>query len=271
MHLFSKHRPSNTMTRKATTGPSLARKITPTASKTWKENLHRACLDRARRERTEKSVNRDNRANDDHGVFLSARFMVEDELVQRAISVQSPCSDGGHLWDAANQTPAGLMDSSRKVDPFSNHFITEDELFELLAEVEQEIEREDALHLDEMIEIALHERDYLQDQVMDFERWEESKQQNEEIDSAMTVLCPICHDANLIQSTGRSIVCPNRMDGSCSMNLDNVTIVLSELQEKISMAFEQHSFNCNNCLSFQIQEGHLRAICPDCVNVLEII
>jgi Replication protein A interacting C-terminal len=260
------------MTPKVATASAPARKITPIASKTWKENLRRACLERARRGRKKLAENHhaDSAIENENG--LSVRCMVEDELRQRAIAIHSPCNEGQFQLEPYRD-PTERMDAleeSCTEVPKAHHFITEEELFELLAEVEQEIERNEALHLDEMIELARHESEYLQDQVSDFERWEESKQQYNS-DSTIAVLCPLCHGENLIQTPDLSILCPNRMDGSCSMQLDNAVLTLHDLEARMRTAFEEHALYCHNYMCCQIQEGQLRATCSVCDTMMEIV
>lgn len=263
------------MTPKVDKASAPARKITPVASKTWKENLRRACLDRARRGRSCITTNilDQNNQVESNGVSAAARDMIEDELRQREIAIHSLCSEDRFQLTRGHDPADCSMDTVEEEPlrdaevPRANHFITEEELFELLAEVEEEIEREEALRLEERIR---HEMEYLHDQVSDFERWEETKQQ-QDTPLNVAVLCPICHEENLVQSLDRSIVCPNCMDGSCSMQLDNIGLTLPELQERMRASLDEHSLYCHHYLSFNIQEGHLRATCSACDTRMEIV
>ena len=262
------------MTPKVAIASAPARKITPVASKTWKENLRRACLDRARRGRSCITTNilDQNNQVENSGVSAAARGMIEDELRQREIAIHSLCSEDRFQLTRGHDPADCSMDTVEEEPlrdaevPRANHFITEEELFELLAEVEEEIEREEALRLEERIR---HEMEYLHDQVSDFERWEETKQHDTPF--SIAVLCPICYEDNLVQSSDRSIVCPNYMDGSCSMQLESIGLTLPDLQERMRASLEEHSFYCHYCLSFHIQKGHLLATCSSCDTTIELV
>jgi len=234
-----------------------ARKITPTASKVWKDNLRRACLDRARSRR---------RRNAPAAAAAAARYMVEEELRQQGIALRSPCTTQD-LVESADQMMEVVTDV-----PKANHFISEDELFELLEEVEEEIERTEAERLDDMIQQVQNEQQYLEDQIVEYEKWEENnKLAQAAADNRLAVPCPICQDENLLQSDNHSIVCPNHMDGSCTMQLDNADLNLIDLQAIIQAAFEAHSASCHDCLSFHICEGRLLATCAVCETLMTLV
>ena len=91
------------------------------------------------------------------------------------------------------------MDVTRLSDdycPRSNHFITEDELFELLEELEDEIHTQQPIDYDAMLDMAQKDFD---DQVADFEQWEST-----DFEVLQSFLCPLCCSANLcILQSGR--------------------------------------------------------------------
>jgi len=263
---------------------SVARKITPTASKTWKENLRRACLDRARRQRRQQlsTTNNNNESQqqqqqpDDEDCLMSpARRMVEEELRQQAIGIRSPCLHQQEAVDHQMETSLDEPDEQQNgtgdahsltAVPIAHHFISEEELFELLEEVEQEMQREQALHVDDILEMAQHEKAYLEEQVIDFEQWEEMHHQHDN-----TVPCPVCHESNLILSNG-AIVCPNTMDGSCSLQLPSDNLSLEHFQDKLRSAFDEHSMHCHHYLTFWMEnDGHLRANCSACSGTVQLV
>ena len=67
--------------------------------------------------------------------------------------------------------------------------ISEDELFDVLQEVEDEAHRED------VEDAELHEQ-YLQDQISHFEQWEESQAMGGDNSDLDQVLCPVCNDSD---------------------------------------------------------------------------
>jgi len=277
------HRITTTTSSSATTKP-VARKITPTASKTWKENLRRACLERARqrqRRRPSSNNNHDDDDNEDSSNMMmmvpAVRQMVEEELRQRSIAVRAPCfSDEPEPTNELSSM--AMMDSDEQsneiVVPKAQHFISEEELLELLEEMEQEMEREQASLVDDMLQRAENERQYLEEQVLDFQQWEEMHQHQDD-----AVPCPVCHEENLMFSgDGTMIVCPNSMDGSCSCSLqlcnnntNNNLRTLHDLQDKLRQAYEEHSLHCHHFLTFSSQNGHLQASCSACSGSLQLV
>ena len=220
-----------------------ARKRTPVASKSWKENLRQACLYRARQRRSSPEALTDQD-------MLSPRLLIEDELRQHGVKLISPCMDRNQQ----QSTPQKSVD----------HYISEEELFELLQEVEDEMQRSDAIHLEEMIEIARDEEQYLENQIADYELWEESKMIE---GSPVQVLCPICQEANLTNTPNGDIICPNHMDESCSFCLaEGQPVSLFHLRQRLRQACEQHGAHCQNSLCFEITSdtSNLIANCSVC-------
>jgi hypothetical protein len=161
---------------------SVAKKSNQTASKAWKEQLRQACLGRAQLRRWRHCSNQDN-DNDDG---LSPRAMVEEELFQRGISLVSPSLAEAPAADGAQSfwwpvSPREIDDGKNEMEDFSmdvvgktktNYHITEEELFQLLEEVEEEMQRQDALRLEEVLEMKRDEELFLQNQIADFEYWQ---------------------------------------------------------------------------------------------------
>jgi hypothetical protein len=328
-----------------------ARKRTPTGSKTWKEKLRLACIDRARQRRRHDHANdrndhvtnddSDKRPNDEFvgdssmSILPPARAILEEELRQQGITIMSPCISMDNRNDQ-QQSPsrdASSSSSSRysQVDSPSaaaftanndsginvhtsgdnnkddnaihaNHYISEEELFELLQEVEEEMQRSE----EEMHQLLAREREHeLEQQVQDFE--EQQEQDAATIDSSLwnttvpiAVLCPICKEANLSETRQGVILCPNHMDGSCPFELragngdarqHGLTLTLENLCQQLRYAYEQHALYCHDYLSFEvhdntmIHEEHqqqqqqqqqaentsLFAVCPACETRMQLV
>lgn len=294
--------------------PTPVRKRTPTACKTWKENLRRACLDRARRRRSHPrqspDANHNNGNNNNNMDDADGRAMVEEELRQQGISVISPCMDRSNNNSNNNNidqmraydSPSRDLDlegygysqniNRQQVDvdsatsatsepnnePNVNHFISEEELFELLEQVEEEIQRTDALRLEEVLQLADNEQTMLEEQVRDFEEWQATEQSLSEHVQQSSVLCPVCREANLSETMQGGIICPNHMDGSCPLELTPTAttvnahhndhghgqqydhgqqygqhgLTLHHLCEQLRMAYEEHASYCQDYLSFEV-------------------
>ena len=231
------------------------RKGTP--SKTWKENLRRACLDRVRQISRSRKTTGETKNNS----VQPARLLVEREMVQQGISLLSPCTTSRHNVSFEEDNTAMVLLAEEHGDddddsaPQANHYISEQELFELLEEVEAEIEKAETLRIDEVLQYEERGQLDLEERISEFQTWSEESLKIRE--SYETVLCPICCESNLQQdtSTGR-IVCPNVMDGSCSFDLPNQhKILLETLKEFLRVVLEEHGSYCNERLSFYVARG----------------
>jgi len=226
-----------------------ARKRTPVASKSWKENLRQACLHRVRQRRSSPEALTDNED------MLSPRLLVEHELREHGVMLISPFADRNQQ----HFTPQVV-----------DHHISEEELFELLQEVEEEMQRSDGLYLEEMIKNARDQEQYLENQIADYQQWEESKT----VQASIQVLCPICQEANLTKTPNGDIVCPNHMDGSCAFYLaDKQGTSLFDLRERLRQAYEQHNaHHCQNSLCFEItpETSELLALCSACDTMIRV-
>lgn len=162
-------------------------------------------------------------------------------------------------------------DKSNENVPKAQHFISEEELYELLEEIEREMEREQALLVDDMLERVENERQYFEESVIDFQHWEEMQHHQDD-----AVPCPICHQANLMLSgDGSMIICPNSMDGSCSLELCNDPRnsnlqTLHDLRHKLQQVYEEHSLQCHHFLTFSSQNGRLQANCSACLSSVQL-
>jgi hypothetical protein len=236
------------MTPKTTCNSTPVRKGTPTASKVWKESLRKACLDRARKRRLLSATRTPSRNDHDLSDLVPARLLIEEEMMQQGVSLLSPCTD--HAKPQAISPPEipqyDPMETTTSVasSPHEEHFISEDELFDLLAEVEAEIERTESLELEGFLDLARTDELDLEERIAEFQEWEGN--------SVEGVLCPLCQEANLLHSHNR-LVCPNHMDHSCAFDVQNtLNLSLDDLQERLRVGYDLHTSYCHENLSFQM-------------------
>ena len=208
-------------------------------SKTWKEKLRTACLDRAREKRRRTPVKKV------HEQVQSARLLIEKEMIEQGIVLSSPCTVSPDV-DSMEETPR----LSSPETPHASDFISEEELFELLSQVEAELEKVDTLQLEEMLEFVHGDQMDLEERIADYQEWEESSKTQQ----VEAVLCPICSECNLLQSLpSHRLVCPNHMDGSCDFDLPNPNnLSLQDLRERLHLAYEHHASYCLGSLSFRV-------------------
>lgn len=128
---------------------------------------------------------------------------------------------------------------------------------------------------EEMEEVELCEqlsRQHLEDQIAEFEDWEQAEQGDE------TVLCPLCKDTNLLQLSQYGVACPNNMNGTCPLRLERSeeTVLLPNLRERLRTAYEMHACACSGALDFHLQkreddEMSLVATCNTCDSNVSIL
>jgi hypothetical protein len=261
-----------------------ARKRTPTACKTWKEKLRLACLDRARRRRRHDHLNDSNDHEGDEmdgDILPPARALLEEELRQQGITVISPCINMDSRFEQQQQqqqmmntdscsspsrdvsnNDSGVTDDNNNAI-HANHYISEEELFELLQEVEEEMQRGE----EEIDQLLAHERELeLEQQVQEFEQQQEQEAALSEPKSwnnivplaTRAVLCPICKEANLSETMLGGLVCPNHIHGSCPFELRaghaqrQHGLTLTRLCQQLRRAYEQHAKHCHDFLSFEV-------------------
>lgn len=269
---------------------TLPRKITNIAAgKLWKANLRLACLERARRRN--RMLQHDDIASPmvklttPYGV----RQIVEEELRHQEVQIRASWFSDDHSTEnhqTCDDSCTGNMvitvddrasvDASGKLnEPTAQHWISEEELYKLLEEVEQEMDREQDLLVDDIMQRAENERRYLEEQVHDYEQWEEiMDQQHDDV-----VPCPVCHADHLsVTDNGQTIICPNTMDGSCSLIIpcdstrrNNEPVALHELQAILQQAYEAHSLHCQHFLTFHMHDGHLCANCSACAGSVQLV
>ena len=282
----------------ASTKTQAARKmITPiTASKEWKENFRRSCLHRARQRcRLLDYKDADSPAMKHTANYDDIRQIVEEELRERTVLIRAHSCFADGQTESNHQNYGDYVraeNSSMAIDPTvfdedqyavengkvpeAQHYISEEDLYELMNELEQEMEREQAFLVDDMLQKAENERRYLAEQVLDYEQWEEimHPQSND------VVPCPVCHEENLVLAdNGQTILCPNTMNGLCSLTIscctttanNNELTTLHNLQARLRQAYEAHSLRCHHFLSFRMQDGQLWAYCSACAGSARVV
>jgi len=225
-------------------------KRTPASS--WKENLRQSCLQRAK--------NRRGGHGDANTMSLLVRNLVQEEMKQQHVVLKSPCIERTSRHDERGE----FFPVNEEY-----HSMTEEEWIELLREVEEEMERN---QLEEALDLQVQENLHLRDQIEDFERWESAHAHGDSHEQELqtVVLCPICNEANLCTTQDGAILCPNQMDGSCSLYFNFLPgLNLDALKDALQLACEEHGTYCNNSLSFRLAtdsetSADLSAVCGAC-------
>lgn len=207
-----------------------------TISESRKHDLRSACLKRIRTN----SWKTPDKVNDD-SIIRPIRTIIEDEMRRSGVFLESPCSEDNNNSNNMNRLleNGGCeedMDVTRLNDdycPRSNHFMTEDELFELLEELEDEIHTQQPIDYDAIFDMA--QKDF-EDQVADFEQWESN-----DFEQLQSFLCPLCCSANLcILQSGTLICCPNQP--SCSMFVDQLhNLAWQEVRNRLTSFLDNQS------------------------------
>jgi Replication protein A interacting C-terminal len=238
------------------------------ATKSWNK-VRRACIEKLRRNVFNTPDKSTFILNDDNSPLLRNRL--EDQLRRFGIVVASPCSDEINLNETHNklilQESAGFynydnLDDNDTRMPIADHYITEDELFDLLQDLEYEIEQEKLKTFEEMTD---GEKEYLNQQIADYEQWEEAQVDNDDNSSCQDFVCPMCNEADVIRTPSGGIVCPNHMDVSCLMEcIDLKGLQPDDIRCRIGNAITNHSYFCSAQLMFSVNCNILTAECAIC-------
>ena len=275
-------------------------------SRKWKADLKRSCLERARQKRYEliKShrsssindnaivadgtfFNKVNDLKDTKDVYLSkgsspilARQVIQEEIVASKKRMEDNV-DGCRPIFEENEKEESEEDN--------NIMLTEEELLELMHEVEEELDREaKELYFEEIHRVETYDDYLLQNQVNDFEMWQEEVDNNN-TNPTPFVPCPMCSIVGLIQendnTTGITKIscnncgfCINRKDH------DNAFFSLKILQERMRELYESH-IGCNimNAAKFSFSvdvdcndmsdnyDSCLKAQCNTCGMVVKVL
>lgn len=154
--------------------------------------------------------------------------------------------------------------------------LSEEELYDLMQEVEEEIRRSEEELLEEVLEQERCQQADLEQQIADYEEWEESVAMHD-MGVDERVVCPICCESVLHKATSQPVFCPNE---ACPLQLQDENLTLSELKNRLRLAFEEHSHQCHGTLSFELlgsgsedcmeANHHLFGSCQLCHKILRI-
>ena len=200
-------------------------------------------------------------------------------MEHQGVSLLSPCTDRQHVLVSPAVDMDEELDSREVHQAVADHFLSEEELFELLEEVEAELEKTEAVQIEECLHIERIDQLDLEERISEFQQWEEI-----EIGDVTVVLCPLCSDARLVYTLpDPRFVCPNSMDGSCALDIPNPDrLLLDDLRERLRIALEGHASYCHDTLSFVIVNGdtdasrsglnrRLVAKCSSCDTAMAIV
>ena len=289
-----------------------------TPSPSWSEALKRSCLDRARKNRRAAVLRSrglspaTSKGGGNDGSLLSfmplksaiagiasapvqhgdAKILVEEELRAKGVSVFSTPQPGGvdsmpqyraakTLFPSHQQMDGGGDGSIMDQNDGYEYSISMDEVYVLLKDVEEEMQREEARLLEElhaMEQQQILDQRRMEEQIADFEqhsalelRRQQLHQQMETSAAIDTLTCPVCNSGNLIFTPASVIICPNTENRQCNLRID-VTfegLSLANFRELLCRACSEHgATGCKGTLRFQTTEQFgmttLMAGCEKC-------
>ncbi|CAJ1930329.1 unnamed protein product [Cylindrotheca closterium] len=226
-------------------------------SSRWKENLRASCLQNARKRRRELLMKR--RLRNDVSHSRSPGASAEDvlmEVLKERNTVMTPHTSDIKFEGIISASPSEELDpdyGTTKVhsdprnmqDTFSDwdgHNLTDDDLYDILLEIEEELKVDDEMLLEEVLE---EERTSLEYQVNEYEDWEY------DMDEEERVVCPLCTASYLRLSPTGDICCS---DNYCPMRVkpNDQSKPLLAFKNDLGRIFEEHSRNCNDQLVLRV-------------------
>ena len=238
-----------------------------------------------------------------------AKTLVEEELRAKGVSVFSTPQPGGQgsvpQYGMAKTLFAGTAGSNNntmmedEADHAYEHAISMDEVYALMRDVEDELQREEARLLEElhaMEQQQIMEQRRMEEQIADFEQ-HTSMQMQQRIAAAMggvsgmagvgagagaaagtatvsandSIPCPVCNSSNLICTPANVIICPNTDNGRCNLRLDVTCegLSMNNFRDLLCRACTEHSnTGCPGALRFQMMSQfgmtNLLAGCDQC-------
>jgi len=172
-------------------------------------------------------------------------------------------------------------ENSNRSGENEKNFISEEELYELMQEVEEELCREQEARIQHEINTVEAEEErkmgFVEEQIDAFQSEADVMMDFENV----VVPCPLCQAGSLIQDTNNgNIYCQHYcQDASmssinttrkCKLLLNGVTS-LEYLRGKLFQAYEEHSLSCSGVLqfdlcrkSFNVNDSNLVAYCNNC-------
>jgi hypothetical protein len=120
-------------------------------------------------------------------------------------------------------------------------------------------------------------RQHLEHQIQEFQDWQLLQSPQEECGDVV-VVCPLCHDTNLVElPAGGGVACPNAAAACCCLLQLPQAKSLENVRERLGAAFEMHN-NCSSPLELVVLKStgddnkeHLVANCHVCDYHLVIV
>jgi hypothetical protein len=264
----------------------------------WKENLRQACLENARKRRRDLVMRKrgQHSLSETNNSELIAKNLIMEQCQKYGVGLRSSSFDD-------NSSPVALASSASferrestgqgdcmdveletKFLDSGGSALTEDDLFEILREVEEELRIDGKLNTcrshracyhisfsrlrviyltEELLfeEVLEAENEYLESQINDYEKWEGA------MDPEGCVPCPICKTSFLIASPEQEIGCS---DEFCPLRIRSADVEqpLVFFKDELRMLHESHSSQCSDALAFSISSSThgsaLLAACDSC-------
>ena len=209
----------------------------------------------------------------------TAKMLVEHEL-QRALTGLRHCDQ---MLQGAPSCKKSYHGSFEEEDDEEEYKISQEEFAALLADVTEELQREEELLEEELWEMERAEaleRERLLHQIDDYDDWEELQQQQQQsMNNVYTsplltnlksrVTCPICNSASLTETPYEGIQCANATaEKQCTFSLDiaHEGLTLNHLENQLRTVYEEHSNVCTKgILQFRVDSrGGMTLLMASC-------
>jgi len=218
----------------------------------------------------------------DEGVLDTAKMLVEHEL-QRALTGLRHCEQMQQGAPSCKKSYHGSFEDEDGDDEEEEYKISQGEFVALLAEVTEELQREEELLEEELWELERAEaleRERLLHQIDDYDDWEELQQQQQQsannvytspllTNMKSRVTCPICNSASLMETPFEGIQCTNATTGKqCTFSLDvaHEGLTLNHLEDQLRTVYDEHSSVCTKgILQFRVDcRGGITVLMASC-------
>ncbi|GFH46167.1 hypothetical protein CTEN210_02641 [Chaetoceros tenuissimus] len=224
----------------------------------WKDEFKKKCLERARQQRSKNiAKRRESSFSSPSTPMTNTASLIQEQLKVSGTTVVS--NNFGYTTPVKYSYPTAqnwnkaqsMTDDTDAVD-----YITEEELFTLMQEVEEDLKRDEEQYYAEQMELIHQEelanQHLVEDQIASFE-----ETTNQSIQQCIS--CPLCHRESLFMDNNGKVYCQQTSNqvGNASCKLAN-RIELEEvsdldgLRNKLGMAFQEHSTFCQGILQFDI-------------------
>ena len=252
----------------------------------WKDEFKKKCLERARQQRSKNiAKRRESSFSSPSTPMTNTASLIQEQLKVSGTTVVS--NNFGYTTPVKYSYPTAqnwnkaqsMTDDTDAVD-----YITEEELFALMQEVEEDLKRDEGenSHISNCIIYSelrhsllshvsfLFKKEQYYAEQMELIHQEELANQNlvqEQIASfeettnqsiQQCISCPLCHRESLVLDNNGKVYCqPSNQIGNSSCKLANRIELegvsdLDCLRNKLGMAFQEHSTFCQGMLQFDI-------------------